>query len=154
MVELDENRICASYMQAENKKKQIKILSELNACDKEQIIEIIERRLGVKAEEEQKKVAKPKKEIQPFTSKYVTVTVDKGGNSRCHFDWEQLDKQIEKLLKKNGDISAQEIIEEVGMPDTQVVRQHIYNLRATLGLTRLSSKESFGGKRARKKGDK
>ena len=42
-MQMTESEIVRSYNHAENRQKQIKILSELNACSKAQIREILER---------------------------------------------------------------------------------------------------------------
>ena len=117
---MTEEEICTSYRDARDQFKQIKILSELNVCDKEQIIDILEKH-GYDT-------SKPKfyQNIDYMTISYVhkkyLMCLPLDVQKRCKgqnisFVKKEFEKFVKKMYKTN---TIEEIVNYTGMEEDYI----------------------------------
>lgn len=98
-MQMTESEITRSYRQADDKKAQIRILAELNACQREDIINILTAAGEIKA---LRKKAAPKEKI-PKIRKTTVRRTRKSGGGVSEADTVYVSKEVSRILCEGVD---------------------------------------------------
>lgn len=76
MVVIDEKEVCRKFKEAKDKAGMVLILSQLNDCSREEIVQILEKNGYEDPRKEQKKKAKPMNKIPDAVYKVLADRMD------------------------------------------------------------------------------